>query len=741
MTKLPSLTIDDVLAELPGGIAGTEARDLVRRVYDLAEAAHQGQNRESGEPYIQHPLHVAYSLAQLHFGPAVVAAALLHDVLEDCDVTREELLRRFGREILVMVEGVTKLDAVEEHAEKDAERDRDLQELESLRKLFIAMAEDDIRVIFIKLADRLHNMRTIEGIASLKRRQRMARETLEIFAPLANRLGIWLWKADLEDLCFKTLNFSMYEHIAGLLAARREERDARVKKYRDKLARALQTEGVPATIKGRPKHIYSIYHKMRRKNVPFERIYDAEAIRVLVDTEAQCYQVLGVVHHLWAPVPGEFDDYIANPKSNGYQSLHTSVITDDGSGLEIQIRTTEMDEVAELGVAAHWSYKEQGAQVSERMRQHIAWVRQSVRELTEDSGDARAFIDTMRSDVFEERVYVFTPGGRLIDLPVGATIIDFAYHVHTDLGHHCRGARVNGSWKPLDYQLQTGDQVQVVSGRTGGPSRDWLNEELGFIKTNRAKQKIRQWFRQQDREQNIARGRAIVERELRRLGLELTLDEVAEFFYKRYRRPEDLWAAVGVGDLTTERIVDRLEDVRRRQAEEEEKDKKLEDVVVESAPERVTTADSGIAKVNIRGTGGLLTRIALCCKPLPGEEIMGYVTRGRGVTIHRQDCASLLRLIQEEPERVIELEWGAEEATFSVQIAITAYDRSGLFHDISGVVDREDLNMTAVSSGKRDRYNIIPVYITLDVPNLNKLNRVLGKIERIPNVISTRRIG
>jgi len=737
MTQYPEITVGDILTRLAEGVAGTEARDLVRRAYHFAEQAHGCQTRKSGEPYIQHPLNVAHFLAEMHFEPAVIAASLLHDVLEDCNVTREQLKENFGKEVLVLVEGVTKLEEVEERVKQDQERVRDLQELESLRKLLIAMAEDDVRVIFIKLADRLHNMRTLEAL-SPENQRRMARETLEIFAPLANRLGIWVWKAELEDLAFRYLNPSMYKELSQLLASRREERQERVDKHIKILNAVVAREGMTAKISGRPKHIYSIYHKMRRKHIPFSRIYDAEGVRVIVNTNAQCYQVLGIVHQLWKPVPGEFDDYIAHPKPNGYQSLHTAVVSDDGASLEIQIRTHIMDYIAEYGVASHWRYKERDAPVDDEMLEHIATIRQSVHDLKQDSneGDARDFIESIRSDVFQERVYVFTPKGKVIDLPFGATPIDFAYCVHTEVGHRCRGARVNGRWTPLDYRLRTGDQVEIISGRQGGPSRDWLNEELGFVKTSRARQKIKQWLRHQSKEENITRGRAIVDKVLKRLGLVFSIEEVFDLFEKRYKQLDEFLAAVGVGDLTSDALVSRLERHMSQPVVEEDE----EDVIVEKAPpapssEIITDA------ISIRGTGGLLTHIAKCCKPLPGEEIIGYVTRGRGVTVHRRDCQNILQMDSEDRDRLIEVEWGAVEQTFPVQIVIHAYDRSGLIHDVTGVLATKNINLTAVSTGKRDRYNILPVYVTMEIPDFATLTRLLAKIEQLSNVIEAKRIG
>ena len=728
-------TIDDVLDLLPEGVAATEARDLIRRSFAFALDAHKGQMRKSNEPYIIHPLHVSYILAELQFEPSVIAAGLLHDVLEDCDVTQEQLIEHFGHEVYTLVDGVTKLERVEKRIEGDSERVRDLQELESLRKLLIAMATDDIRIIFIKLADRLHNMRTLEYLKP-DSQLRMARETLEIFAPLANRLGIWVWKAELEDLAFRLLNRNMYDELAQLLAVRREERQARVKMHIGLLKTALNENHVRAEIIGRPKHIYSIYNKMRRKNIPFTRIYDSEGLRVIVDSEPQCYQVLGVVHHLWTPVPGEFDDYIAHPKSNGYQSLHTAVIGSDGSAIEIQIRTSEMDHVAEYGVAAHWRYKERGLPLDVKLSDQITSIRQSVQELTDDANDARSFVESARLNVFQDRVFAFTPKGKVIDLPIGATPLDFAYYVHTEVGHSCRGARVNGRWTNLDYQLVTGDQVEIIRGRKGGPSRDWLNEELGYAITNRARQKIRQWFRHQGREENAAHGREVVEKILKRLSISLSVEQVFELFIKRYNTTTEFLAAVGMGDLSSDAVVNRLAQYISENDEEEETWPELDSIPAAPPAPQIETDT-----ISIRGTGGVLTHIANCCNPLPGQEIIGYVTRGRGVTVHRRDCTNILGMAMDDQDRLIEVEWGtAEEKTFAVQVMVTAYDRSGLLHDISGVVANRNLNMSAVSTGKRDRYNILPVYITLEIPDLATLTRILTRFEQLPNVIEARRM-
>lgn len=739
MTQYTAPTLSTILAQIPEDSASS-SRDLILRAYNFATAAHDGQERKSGGPYIIHPLSVAHLLAEMHFDPAVIAAGLLHDVLEDCDVPRPELEAQFGQEVLLLVEGVTKLDKVEERVKEDSMmRFRDLQELESLRKLLLAMVQDDVRVIFIKLADRLHNMRTL-GSLTPESQLRMARETLEIFAPVANRLGIWVWKAELEDLAFRYLNPPMFEELERLLVAHQEERAARVSEHIAALQAALAQEEIPAKIKGRPKHIYSIYNKMRRKNLPFSRVYDTVGMRVLVDNNTQCYQVLGIVHQLWAPVPGEFDDYIAHPKPNGYKSLHTAVIGKDGSSLEIQIRTHEMDEVAELGVAAHWRYKEDEVLFSPAALEQISSVRQSVQEYTDEVDDVRAFVASVRSDVFQDRVYVFTPHGRLIDLPRGATPLDFAYAVHTEIGHTCRGAKVDGRWTPLHYQLKTGEQVEIIRGRKDGPSRDWLNDELGYTKTTRARQKIKQWFRRQGKEQNTAQGRLTVDKLLRRLELVLSMDEVAELFRKRYLNTDDFLAAVGIGDISSAAIARRLEVYISQFDEKPPDDDAGEDESDTYTGTPAELPDVVTGAINIRGTGGILTHLGKCCNPIPGDDVVGYITRGRGVTIHRQDCPNISRMGPQDLERLIEVDWGPDKHTFPIQVIVTAYDRSGLLRDITEVIGDSDINMASLSTGKRSRYNIIPVYITLEVPDLSTLTRVLGKIEQIRNVLDARRM-
>lgn len=707
-------TILDILERVP-----PDARPFVKRAYSLAERAHAGQSRKSGESYIQHPVEVAFLLADIGMDPDTVAAGLLHDVVEDSDIDLAKLTREFGPRVASLVDGVTKLEQMEQE-QMDKRFGKKLpgdQESESLRKMFIAMAKD-IRVVVIKLADRLHNMRTLDALSE-ERQLSFARETHEIFAPLANRLGVWQWKWELEDRSLRYLDPENYDKIADLIKERRPRREAGVEQHIDILKEALDKEGIAAEITGRPKHIYSIHRKMQRKDVLFEQVYDVRGIRVITHSESDCYRILGIVHRLWSPFPGEFDDYIASPKDNGYQSLHTAVVGEDGKTLEVQIRTQEMHRIAEYGVAAHWRYKE-GGKRDRSFEAKIAWMR-SLMEWQREFPDAGEFVDAMRTDIFQDRVYTFTPKGKVIDLPSGATPIDFAYHIHTEIGHRCRGANVNDKWTKLNYQLSTGDRVEIITGKQSSPSRDWLNPALGYVKTRRAQAKIRRWFRRQDREQNIVQGREVVERELKHLGLEhLGHKAVAKLF--DYETLDDFYAAVGFGDVNSQQIVSKIAEMRSRD------EKKL----FPATPPPLTQTVEG---VQVQGAGGLLTRLAKCCHPLPMEDIVGYVTRGHGVTIHRRDCPNILRRIG--TGRLIEVGWGPQPRTVPVAIHITAYDRAGLLHEIAGIISAENINMTAVDMGREK--NIVTLYITLEILNITQLGRVLAKVEHLPNVIEAQR--
>ncbi len=720
MTKQPSISILDILERIPPSGQDDGARTLIERAYTVAKDAHADKKRKSGEPYIQHPLSVALLLSEIGMDTDTIAAGLLHDVVEDTDIGLEELEQTFGTQIANLVDGVTKLDQIEQEQSdrfKNSEALRDAQESESLRKMFLAMVQD-IRVVVIKLADRLHNMRTLDALKP-ERRKSFARETMDIFAPLANRLGVWQWKWELEDLSLRHLDPTIYYEIAGHIEERRAERATSIQRHIKVLQKKLDEEGIEAEISGRPKQIHSIYRKMQRKNVPFDQVYDVRGLRVITQTIPDCYRILGIVHGLWNPIPGEFDDYIATPKDNMYQSLHTAVRSGDGKTLEVQIRTGEMHQVAEYGIAAHWRYKE-GGKRDRTFEARIAWLRWLM-EWRQELTDAGEFLDAVKTDIFEDRVYAFTPKGKVIDLPVGAMPIDFAYHIHTEIGHQCRGARVNGKLVGLDYQLKNGDQVEILTSRRPGPSRDWLNPALGYVKTNRARSKIRQWFRRQNREQNIIQGREILERELKRLGFEqFGLEAVAKLF--DYEKLEEFLAAIGFGDVNNQQIASKVAEVRGRTKEEED--------LLEPPPSFQT-----VEGIQVQGTGGLLTRLAKCCNPLPGNEIVGYVTRGRGVTIHRRDCPNILRL--DDTDRLIEVSWGARLQTFPVIVYITAYDRTKLLSEISTIIGAEDINIAAVRQGVKNNISIF--YITVEVNSIAQLSGVLAKIAKLPNVIEARR--
>ena len=716
--RAQTTSFESLLQQMPEALS-QNGRELIQRAYELAEVAHSGQKRASGEPYLQHSLTVAQILADLRLDSATIAAGLLHDVVEDSVVTVEDLRQNFGDEVASLVDGVTKLSQIDKLSQM-TQRDLQDEEAESLRKMFLAMA-DDVRVVLIKLADRLHNMRTL-GALSGQRQRRIAGETLEIFAPLANRLGIWQMKWELEDLGFRYLNPPKYQEIAAQLDERRAARERRIARIIGILKKRLRKEGLGAEISGRPKHIYSIYAKMNRKGLPFEQIHDVRGVRIIVNTVMDCYAVLGIVHSLWRPIPGEFDDFIATPKDNMYQSLHTAVVGPNGKPLEVQLRTREMHRRAELGIAAHWRYKEQ-AKRDVVFEAKVAWLR-SLMEWRQEVTDAWEFVDSLKSDVFQySRVYTFTPKGDIVDLPSGSTPIDFAYNIHTEVGQRCRGAKVNGKMVALDYQLQNGDQVNILTAKRGRPSRDWLNPHLGYIKTSRARQKIRQWFRRQDRVEAVAQGRQLLEKELKRLGLDQkNYEEIATLL--KFGKVEDLMAAIGYGDVNTQQIAAKL-----IEAEKEEEEPELP----EAAP-----PPPEVSGVTVRGVGDLLTRVAGCCHPLPGDPVVGYVTRGRGITIHRQDCRNILYL--EDRDRLIEVDWGEDfKQVFPVMIQVLAYDRTGLMRDITEIMAGERINISAANAATHPKDHTAVITVTLEISSIVQLSRILDKIEKLPNVFEARR--
>jgi len=700
-------------------------RDIIERAYRMALYAHEGQTRASGEPYVQHCVAVAHILAELQMPGAAIAAGLLHDTVEDTPVTLEMIRKEFGDEVAALVDGVTKLTQLprvsrDERKLSPQEEDdrRKALDVETLRKIFFSMG-DDVRVVVIKLADRLHNMRTLDHLPA-ERQKAIAQETLELFAPLANRLGIWQMKWELEDLSFHYVNPSKYKEIAAKLEERRSDREAMMQSIVEHLRREFAAAGLKAEVSGRPKHIYSIYRKMQRKGVPFESVHDVRAVRVVVPDIPSCYVALGIIHNHWVPLPGEFDDYIASPKDNFYQSLHTAVVYEDGKTLEFQIRTPEMHRSAELGIAAHWRYKEEGTKRDESFERRVLWLR-SLMDWRQDVDDAGDFLDGLKTDVLQERVYAFTPKGDVVDLPAGSTPIDFAYHVHTEIGHRCRGARVNGKMVSLDYSLHTGDQVEVITTRSGGPSRDWLNPHLGLVKSQRAASKIRQWFKKQDLEQKISIGRDVVERELHRLGEEgTTLESLAKQI--GYPTVNDFLAAVGSGDVSPARIVSKILESEQTGLE------------IVSAPAAAAPATTG--EINITGLRGMLTNLARCCNPVPGDSIVGYITRGHGATVHRTDCANILRI--PDKERLVRVSWGRVVSTYPVEVRITAYDREGLLRDVSALVTEDHINMRQVSVNTKAHQATIDM--SIEVTDLSQLSRVLSRIEALPNVLEARRV-
>ena len=686
-----------------------KGQQVVRQAYERAASAHRGQRRLSGEDYVNHPLEVAAILADLELDAETIAAALLHDTVEDTNLTAEEVQREFGPEVARLVEGVTKLGRISLRTDQQ-------QQAENIRKMMVAMAED-LRVVLIKLADRLHNMRTLQPLAEAKRRK-ISRETLDIYAPLAHRLGIGQIKWELEDLAFRNLEPDAYEDVVGRIARKRADREALVSDLREILARELEKVGIQADITGRPKHIYSVWQKMTREGKDFSEIYDLSAIRVLVDTVRDCYGVLGVVHSLWKPMPGRFKDYVAMPKSNGYQSLHTTVITHTGEPIEIQIRTQDMHRVAEFGVAAHWTYKEGGKDAS--FDQKLSWLR-SLLEWQNEVGDAESFLNSVKVDLFQDEVYVFTPRGDVINLPADSTPVDFAYRIHTEVGHHCIGAKVNGRMVPLDYALQNGEIVEILTSKgPHGPSRDWL----GFVKSASAKERIRKWFKSQSREENVAKGRDLLDKELHRMH-RLNLVDLADdkllgiANVHKFASVDDFLAAIGYGDLSPHAVVMRM----ALSLDAPGGDLRTIPLIPHVQP---------IPRVLVRGEKGILTTMASCCQPVPGDAIVGYTTRGKGVTVHRADCINAVNA--QDSSRVVPVDWETDAThLYPVAIKIEAWDRQGLMRDIATVVAENRVNMSALEVHVYDDKTAV-VSATVEIDSLAQLSRLMEKLEGVKDV-------
>src|SRR3989449_1979906 len=684
-------------------------QQMVRKACERAAAATTRRPRPSGEDYVNPPLEVAAILADLELDAATIAAALLHDTVEDTNVTAEEVKREFGPEVARLVDGVTKLGRISLRTDQQ-------QQAENIRKMMVAMAED-LRVVLIKLADRLHNMRTLDPLPEVKRRK-ISRETLDIYAPLAHRLGIGQIKWELEDLAFRNLEPEAYDDVVKRIARKRNDRETLVSDLREILARELDNVGIGAEITGRPKHIYSVWQKMTREKKDFSEIYDLSAIRVQVDSVRDCYGVLGVVHSLWKPMPGRFKDYIAMPKSNGYQSLHTTVITHTGEPIEIQIRTHEMHRIAEFGVAAHLTAQQGGEDVS--FDQKLSWLR-SLLEWQNEIGDSESFLDTVKVDLFQDEVYVFTPKGDVLNLPADSTPVDFAYRIHTEVGHRCIGAKANGRMVPLDYALKNGEIVEILTSKAPhGPSRDWLN----FVKSASAKERIRKWFKSQRRDENVAKGRDLLDKELHRMHRVNLADlpdpkllEISNLH--KFNTVDDFLAAIGYGDLSPHAVVMRM----ALSTDAAGGDLRSIPLIPNVQP---------TPRVLVRGENGVLTKIAPCCQPVPGDAVVGYTTRGRGVTVHRADCINAVNA--QDRARVVPVDWDAEAThLYPVDIKIEAWDRQGLLRDIATVVAENRVNMSALEVHVYDDKTAV-VSATVEIDSLAQLSRVMEKLEGVKDV-------
>ncbi|MBW1990355.1 MAG: bifunctional (p)ppGpp synthetase/guanosine-3',5'-bis(diphosphate) 3'-pyrophosphohydrolase [Deltaproteobacteria bacterium] len=695
--------------------------DLINRAYVYSAQVHAGQVRLSGEPYLSHPLEVAGILADMHLDVLSISAGLLHDVVEDTHASNEEITSMFGPQLARLVAGVTKISAL-------SFKTREERQAESIRKMILAMA-DDLRVVLIKLADRLHNMRTIE-FHTPDRQRAIARETMDIYAPIASRLGIYWIKKELEDHAFKVLFPDEYKEIDHLLAQSAKEKDEYIRTVRKLLEEKLASAGLSGEITGRFKHHYSVWNKMQRQNLAFEDIYDVIAFRAILGTVSQCYEALGLVHAMWRPIPGKFKDYIGNPKPNMYQSLHTTVIGPYGRRVEIQIRTREMDEVAKWGIAAHWSYKE-GRQADERTRRAFAWI-QNIVENQESVRDPEEFLKNVRIELFPDEVYVFTPQGDVISLPRGASPVDFAYAIHSEVGNRCAGAKVNGRMVPLKTPLHTGDSVEIITSKNRRPSKDWLS----FVKTVKARSRIRQWIKTEERERSLALGREMVEKTFRRHrmsvnallksdDLQRVLDELG------YKTADDLLAAVGYGKITPLQVQRKL--LPKGEPEEEKKaDEDQEEAA--SAPAAPPPPEG----VTVRGLDDILVKFAKCCDPVPGDPIIGYITRGQGVTVHRKTCSNVLAL---DEARAIEVEWGeGGTQTYPVKLHVEAGDRKGLLADLTRAISLCDANILASSTRMVDDSQIAEAFFTVQVSGKNELEKVLRAIRKVPDVHKVRRV-
>lgn len=707
---------------------GDDECDQIMKAFTLADKAHEGQFRASGEPYIMHPLAVAEILAHLQIDHITLIAALLHDVVEDTEYTKEDIEKLFGAEVAFLVDGVTKLNQFQYETKED-------RQMENYRKMILAMAKD-VRVVVIKLGDRLHNMRTLKHMRSDKQK-RIAKETLEIFAPLAHRLGIFNVKWELEDLSFRYLEPDKYYDLVDQMKQKRQAREDIVNDTMEQLTKALGEAGIKADIKGRPKHFYSIYKKMKKDNRDLSQIYDLLAVRVIVDTVPDCYAVLGIAHSIWKPLPYRFKDYISMPKSNMYQSLHTTVIGTMGQPVEIQIRTWEMHRVSEYGVAAHWRYKEGNKGADKEFDQKVAWLRQVLE--WQDTSNPKELVNALKLDVFSGEVFVFTPKGDVVKLPIGSVPLDFAYRVHTDVGHRCVGAKVNGKIVPLDYTLQNGDIVDIITSKTGKPSLDWLN----IVGSSESKNKIRNWFKRENKEENIEKGLESLEREAKRLNYswkELCSDNRIQQVVKQLKSntENELYAACGYGGIPVSTVLLRLVELYKKSKEHEDARKTTEQIIEKLKAQGAKKAKNGTG-VLVKGEPGVMVRMAKCCNPVPGDDIIGYITRGRGVSVHRSDCTSLGHT-PEDLERMIEVSWDeASSESFHVGIDIQAYDRSGILMEVMAVLSELKITITNMNAKVLENTKNVMINIVVEIRDISQLDFVMTKLRRIREVYTVQR--
>ena len=700
----------------------------VLKAFELADKAHEGQLRASGEPYIMHPLAVADILAHLQIDHITLMAALMHDVVEDTSYSKEDLEEMFGSEVAFLVDGVTKLNQFQYETKED-------RQMENYRKMILAMAKD-VRVVVIKLGDRLHNMRTLKHMRSDKQK-RIAKETLEIFAPLAHRLGIFNVKWELEDLSFRYLEPEKYYDLVDQMKQKRQAREDIVNDTMSQLTKALGEAHIKADIKGRPKHFYSIYKKMKKDNRDLSQIYDLLAVRVIVDTIPDCYAVLGIAHSLWKPLPYRFKDYISMPKSNMYQSLHTTVIGTMGQPVEIQIRTWEMHRVSEYGVAAHWRYKEGNKNGDKEFDQKVAWLRQVLE--WQDTSNPTELVNALKLDVFSGEVFVFTPKGDVVKLPIGSVPLDFAYRVHTDVGHRCVGAKVNGKIVPLDYTLQNGDIVDIITSKTSKPSLDWLN----IVGSSESKSKIRNWFKRENKAENIEKGLEALEKEAKRLNYswkELIADNRLQQVTKQLKAgiEEEMFAACGYGGIPVSTVLLRLIELYKKSKEAEESKRSTEQILekLKSQGQKKTKNGTGVL---VKGEAGVMVRMAKCCNPVPGDDIIGYITRGRGVSVHRSDCCSLGHT-PEDLERMIEVAWdGASSESFHVGIDIQAYDRAGILMEVMAVLSELKITITNINAKVQEDTKNVSINVTVDIRDISQLDFVMTKLRRIREVYTVQR--